>query len=122
MSIVFGDSYVFMLFPFLSNIQTQVKFPAPHVFGMLDFTFSKYDFSSFSVIKFVIPFDREIENNTHETLQKLVKSATRVKSSSNVGQPTGMFSIDSEKGLVLMINRRRLIKAFVQEGSNDSPL
>ena len=65
---------------------------------MLDFRFSKYDDPAFSVIKFVTPFNREIENNTHEVLQKPWKSAKRVKSSANVGQPTGMFSIDSEKG------------------------
>ena len=61
----------------------------------------------FSVIKVVTPFYREIENNTSEVMQKAWKSAKRVKSSANVGQPTGTFSIDSGKGSLLMINRRR---------------
>ena len=49
----------------VNNIETQVKFPARHVFGMLHFRFSKYDDPSFSVHNFVTPFYREIETNTH---------------------------------------------------------
>ena len=49
------------------------------------------------------------------------KRAKRLKSSANVGQPTVMFSVDSEKGSLLMINRRRLIKALYKKGATILP-
>ena len=107
---------------FLNNIQTHVKFPAPHVFGMLDLRFSKYDDPAFSVIKFLTPFNRVNENNTHmKCCKKLGESAKRVKSSTNVEQPTGMFSVDNERGSLLMINKRRLIKTLYKKRAMTLP-
>ena len=51
----------------------------------------------------------------------LGKSAKRVKSSAYVGQHTEMFSVDSEKGSLLMISRRRLMKTLYKKGATILP-